>query len=67
MTCDRQNQLDDINQSGHDSDMEIIKTPKISASIEGDWLVITHYRGGSVRVPVKKLENWLVKIFRSEL
>jgi len=47
--------------------MEIFKTQKISASIEGDWLVITHYRGGSVRVPVKKLENWLVKIFRSEM
>lgn len=47
--------------------MDIINTPKISARIEGDWLVITHHRGGVVRVPVKKLENWLVKIFRSEL
>ncbi len=47
--------------------MNIINTPKISARIEGNELVLTHRSGGEVRIPLKRLENWLIRQFRQEL
>jgi len=47
--------------------MDIIKTPKIIARIEGNELVLTHRSGGQVRIPLKRLENWLIRQFRQEL
>jgi len=47
--------------------MNIINTQKISARIEGNELVLTHRSGGEVRIPLKRLENWLIRQFRQEL
>jgi hypothetical protein len=47
--------------------MNIINTQKISARIEGNELVLTHRSGGEVRLPLKRLENWLIRQFRQEL
>lgn len=47
--------------------MEFFKTPKLSASITPDGLVLRHINGATVTVPLARLERWLMKLLRSEL
>ena len=45
----------------------MIRFSKLSARIDGNELLIEHANGGVVRIPLKRLESWLMRMFRAEM
>jgi hypothetical protein len=51
----------------HDWAMQFFKSERISASITPDGLVITHANGAHVKVSLRRLEGWLLRMLRSDI